>query len=155
MVIGVTGGTGFLGRYLVRRLADAGHRCRCWARAESDCGGFDGIEDSIEWIEGDLTDVSSMEALANGADAVVHSALYRPGAGFRGAEGNVPQIGDEGELRELVRRVIAEHEDAVVRFRHGHEGSLGFLVGQVMRATRGRANPTMTNDLLRRALKEP
>jgi aspartyl-tRNA(Asn)/glutamyl-tRNA(Gln) amidotransferase subunit B len=65
------------------------------------------------------------------------------------------QIADERELRKIVRGVIAEHEDAVTRFRSGHEGSLGFLVGQVMRATRGRANPKMTNDLLRATLKTP
>jgi aspartyl-tRNA(Asn)/glutamyl-tRNA(Gln) amidotransferase subunit B len=65
------------------------------------------------------------------------------------------QIADERELRKIVRGVIAEHEDAVARFRSGHEGSLGFLVGQVMRATRGRANPKMTNDLLRATLKTP
>ncbi len=62
------------------------------------------------------------------------------------------QIGDEGELDDVVTRVIAEHQDAVARFRGGNEGSLGFLVGQVMRVTRGRANPRMTNELLRRAL---
>ena len=67
------------------------------------------------------------------------------------AEG-LSQIGDEGELGDIVTRVIAEHQDAVARFRGGNEGSLGFLVGQVMRATRGRANPRMTNELLRRVL---
>ena len=67
------------------------------------------------------------------------------------AEG-LSQIGDEGELSEVVTQVIAKHEDAVARFRAGNEGSLGFLVGQVMRATRGRANPKMTKELLRRAL---
>ena len=67
------------------------------------------------------------------------------------AEG-LSQIGDEGELGDVVTRVIAEHQDAVARFRRGNEGSLGFLVGQVMRATRGRANPKMTNELLRRVL---
>ena len=67
------------------------------------------------------------------------------------AEG-LSQIGDEGELSEVVTHVIAEHEDAVARFRGGNEASLGFLVGQVMRATRGRANPAMANELLRRAL---
>ena len=67
------------------------------------------------------------------------------------AEG-LSQIGDEGELSEVVTQVIATHEDAVARFRDGNEGSLGFLVGQVMRATRGRANPKMTKELLRRAL---
>ena len=69
------------------------------------------------------------------------------------AEG-LSQIGDEGQLGDVVRRVVAEHQDAVARFRGGNEGSIGFLVGQVMRATRGRANPKKTNELLRRVLTE-
>ena len=69
------------------------------------------------------------------------------------AEG-LSQIGDEGELSDVVARVISEHGDAVVRFRGGNQGSLGFLVGQVMRATGGRANPQMANSLLRRALAD-
>ncbi|MEE2638088.1 MAG: Asp-tRNA(Asn)/Glu-tRNA(Gln) amidotransferase GatCAB subunit B, partial [Acidobacteriota bacterium] len=68
------------------------------------------------------------------------------------AEG-LSQIGDENELQAVVGRVIAEHEDAVERFRAGNEGTLGFLVGQVMRATRGRANPKLVNTLLRRSLE--
>ena len=67
------------------------------------------------------------------------------------AEG-LAQIGDEGELLDVVTRVIADNDDAVSRFRRGNEGSLGFLVGQVMRATRGRANPKLVNALLRRSL---
>ena len=69
------------------------------------------------------------------------------------AEG-LAQIGDEGRLRGVVARVIADNDDAVSRFRRGNEGSLGFLVGQVMRATRGRANPRLVNELLRRALSQ-
>ena len=69
------------------------------------------------------------------------------------AEG-LAQIGDEGRLREVVTRVIAANDDAVSRFRRGNEGSLGFLVGQVMRETRGRANPRLVNELLRRALSQ-
>ena len=69
------------------------------------------------------------------------------------AEG-LAQIGDEGRLREVVTRVVAANDDAVSRFRGGNEGSLGFLVGQVMRETRGRANPRLVNELLRRALSD-
>jgi aspartyl-tRNA(Asn)/glutamyl-tRNA(Gln) amidotransferase subunit B len=57
-------------------------------------------------------------------------------------------------LREVVTRVIAANDDAVSRCRGGNEGSLGFLVGQVMRETRGRANPRLVNELLRRALSD-
>ncbi len=69
-------------------------------------------------------------------------------------EEGLSQIGDEGVLTAVVDRVMTEHPDAVERFRSGNEGSLGFLVGQVMRCTRGRANPKLVNDLLRRALAD-
>jgi aspartyl-tRNA(Asn)/glutamyl-tRNA(Gln) amidotransferase subunit B len=62
------------------------------------------------------------------------------------------QIGDEAELREHVTAAIGQHPDAVARFRAGNEGTLGFLVGQVMRATRGRANPRLVNELFRSEL---
>lgn len=90
MLIAVTGGTGFLGRYIVKHLTGRGHTCRCWTRTTSDRGGFDGHDDAIEWIAGDLSDTESMTALCRGAEAVVHAALDRPGAGFRGSEGDVP-----------------------------------------------------------------
>ena len=64
------------------------------------------------------------------------------------------QIGDEEQLLGVVTRVIADNDDAASRFRRGNEGSLGFLVGQVMRATRGRANPKLVNALLRRSLSD-
>jgi len=115
MLIGVTGGTGFLGRYIVRRLAEAGHRCRCWMRADSDRGGFDGVEDAIDWIGGDLSDESSMGTLVKGADAVVHSALFRPGAGFRGAEGDVPTFVERNVLG-TVRLIEAARAAEVPRF---------------------------------------
>ena len=62
------------------------------------------------------------------------------------------QIGDDAELREHVTAAIGQHPDAVARFRAGNEGTLGFLVGQVMRATRGRANPRLVNELFRSEL---
>ncbi len=84
MLIAVTGATGFLGRYIVNHLVDAGRHCRCWSRPESDRGGFDRVEDRVEWLPGDLSDAESMGKLVADADAVVHSALYHPGGGFRG-----------------------------------------------------------------------
>ncbi|RJP30405.1 MAG: NAD(P)-dependent oxidoreductase [Phycisphaerales bacterium] len=89
MKIAVTGATGFLGRYIVNHLVDAGHECRCWFRQSSDRGGFDGHEQSIEWVPGALGDEVSCRRLTGGADAVVHAALFRPGPGFRGAEGDL------------------------------------------------------------------
>jgi nucleoside-diphosphate-sugar epimerase len=84
MLIGVTGATGFLGRYIVRHLSEAGHRLRCWYRPSSDRGGFEDLTDSIEWLPGGLGDPSATAALVEGVDAVVHSALqWERRGGFR------------------------------------------------------------------------
>jgi aspartyl-tRNA(Asn)/glutamyl-tRNA(Gln) amidotransferase subunit B len=68
-----------------------------------------------------------------------------------GREG-LAQIGDEAALAAVVGEVLAHHADAVSQYRAGKAGALGFLVGQVMRATGGKANPRLVNELLRRAL---
>jgi nucleoside-diphosphate-sugar epimerase len=75
MLIAVTGATGFLGRYLVRHLAGAGHRLRCWYRPTSDRSGFENIAGAIDWLEGNLRDPGNIAALVKGADAAVHAAL--------------------------------------------------------------------------------
>jgi len=62
------------------------------------------------------------------------------------------QISNSGELEAIVDGVMTQHADAVTQFRSGKQGSLGFLVGQVMKATQGRANPQTVNELLRKRL---
>src|SRR5262249_58699094 len=59
MDIAITGATGFLGRYLVRQLATAGHRLRCWYRPASDRGGFEASSGSIDWVAGSLGDATA------------------------------------------------------------------------------------------------
>ncbi len=88
MNVAVTGATGFLGRYIVNRLTQGGHTCRCWHRPESIRDGFD-RPDATEWLTGALNDVESAERILKGTDAVVHSALHHPGGGFRGGEGDI------------------------------------------------------------------
>ena len=88
MKIAVTGATGFIGRYIVRRLAELGHTCRCWYRPTSDRGGLEDVAGSIEWIEGELAGGEASE-LVRGCQAVVHAALHHPGGGFRGGEGDL------------------------------------------------------------------
>ncbi|MGE5585084.1 MAG: Asp-tRNA(Asn)/Glu-tRNA(Gln) amidotransferase GatCAB subunit B, partial [Bacillota bacterium] len=62
------------------------------------------------------------------------------------------QIADEGELARIVDEVIAENRDVADEVRAGKDRALGFLVGQVMKKTRGRANPQAVNRLLRERL---
>ena len=108
MRVALTGATGFIGRYIANHLADQGHSLRCWHRPSSNREGFDHISD-IQWIEGDLGDRDSANALVEGCDAVVHAALYRPGMGFRGAEGDLIEFVQKNvvgtlELIEAARR---------------------------------------------------
>jgi aspartyl-tRNA(Asn)/glutamyl-tRNA(Gln) amidotransferase subunit B len=67
-------------------------------------------------------------------------------------EKGLVQISNSGELEAIVDSVMTQHADAVAQFRSGKQGSLGFLVGQVMKATQGRANPQTVNELLRKRL---
>ncbi len=59
------------------------------------------------------------------------------------------QISDTGALEKIVDEVIAGNPKQVEQYRGGKQTVIGFLVGQVMKATRGQANPQMVNDLLR------
>ena len=99
MQIAVTGATGFLGRYIVSHLAEAGHRLVCWHRPTSDLGHFPSPipPRALTWIEGALNDPKSGADLVEGADAVVHSALDHPSGGFRG---------EAGDLIEFVERNV-------------------------------------------------
>lgn len=67
------------------------------------------------------------------------------------AEG-LTQISDSGELEAIIEQVIADNPGPAEDFRGGKDKALGFLVGQVMKATRGQANPQVVNELLRAKL---
>jgi len=68
------------------------------------------------------------------------------------AEG-LAQVSDRGALERAVADVIARNAAQVAEFRAGKDRVLGFLVGQVMKATGGKANPQVVQDLLREALR--
>jgi nucleoside-diphosphate-sugar epimerase len=115
MRIGVTGGTGFLGRYIVAELAGSGHQCRCWHRPSSDRTGLEGYRDAIEWVVGDLGDDVAASRLVEGCDAVVHAALDHPGGGFRGGEGDVARF-VEMNVVGTIRLIEASRAAGVGRF---------------------------------------
>ncbi len=91
MKIGITGATGFVGRALVRRFAGE-HSLRCLRRQSSDLGPLANSSGQIEWVVGGLDEPQSLAELVHGCDAVVHSAFWRPGRGFRGTEGDVVEF---------------------------------------------------------------
>ncbi|HZR82639.1 MAG TPA: Asp-tRNA(Asn)/Glu-tRNA(Gln) amidotransferase subunit GatB [Candidatus Binatia bacterium] len=62
------------------------------------------------------------------------------------------QVTDTGAIGQAVEAVLAQHADKVAEYRSGKDKLFGFFVGQVMKATAGRANPQAVNDLLRAKL---
>ncbi|HZK18823.1 MAG TPA: Asp-tRNA(Asn)/Glu-tRNA(Gln) amidotransferase subunit GatB, partial [Clostridia bacterium] len=68
-------------------------------------------------------------------------------------EKGLVQISDEGELAAIVDKVLADNPGPVEDYRQGKKKAISFLVGQVMKATRGKANPQVVNGLLRDKMK--
>ena len=68
-------------------------------------------------------------------------------------EEGLQQVSDEGELQGIVDQVVADNPDTVQTIRDGNDKAIGALVGQVMKATRGQADPRLTNELLRRSIE--
>ncbi len=62
------------------------------------------------------------------------------------------QISNSGEIEAIVARIVAENPGQVEQFRSGNEKVIGWFVGQVMKATQGKANPKLVNEVLRKAL---
>jgi aspartyl-tRNA(Asn)/glutamyl-tRNA(Gln) amidotransferase subunit B len=84
----------------------------------------------------------------------VFAAMFETGrsaAEIVAAEG-LAQINDISALEQAAREVIEKNPDNVAKFKAGNEGVFKFFVGQVMRATRGQANPQSVNDILRELL---
>lgn len=67
-------------------------------------------------------------------------------------EKGLKTVNDEGALRKTVEEVIANNPQSVEDYRNGKEKAIGFLVGQTMKAMRGKADPGMVNQLLKELL---
>jgi nucleoside-diphosphate-sugar epimerase len=118
MLIGITGATGFLGRYLVRQLVQENHQARCWFRPSSDRSGFDSLEKAITWLPGQLGDAKATSALVQGVDAVVHAAVDWEGPGKRHREGHDDQVLDffQANLMGSLELFQAAYSRKVPRF---------------------------------------
>ncbi len=64
------------------------------------------------------------------------------------------QVSDETQVLAWAREVLAENQDAVEKFKSGQQNVLGFLVGQLMKKSGGRANPKLVQSLVRQVLEE-
>ena len=86
----------------------------------------------------------------------VFAAMFETGksaADIIAAEGNGADQ-RYGAIEKIARAVMAKNPDNVAKYRSGNEGVFKFFVGQVMRETRGQANPQLVNEVLKRVLAE-
>ena len=63
------------------------------------------------------------------------------------------QVSDSGKIEAIIDEILAANQDQVEEYRGGKEKVFGFFVGQVMKASKGKANPTLVNELLLCKLK--
>ncbi|AXI38275.1 MAG: Asp-tRNA(Asn)/Glu-tRNA(Gln) amidotransferase GatCAB subunit B [Bacillaceae bacterium] len=69
-------------------------------------------------------------------------------------EKGLVQISDEGAILKLVIETLDENEQSVIDFKNGKDKAIGFLVGQIMKKTKGQANPQLVNKLLLQEIKK-
>jgi len=102
----------------------------------------------------ELLELVKKGTISNNTGKEVLEAMFATGkkAAEIVKERGLEQISDSGELEAIVLRVIAENPGPVQDVRDGKEKAIGFLVGQVMKATKGKANPQRVNQLLREKL---
>ncbi len=99
--------------------------------------------------------VAAAELSASAAKDVLDGMARGEGSAREVAERrDLLQITDRGALEAVVDEVLAQHPDAVERYRSGEAKVVGFLVGQVMRASGGKADPRVVNELIRSKLDE-
>ncbi len=132
---------GDLFRVLKERKLDAELRIESWPVAAADLARMVQLVDEGT-ISGKLAKTVFNEMLETGKD---------PDAVVK--EKGLEQVSDSGALDVAVDEVLSACEAQVAEYRAGKEKVFGFLVGQVMKATRGKANPQMVNEILRSKLQ--
>lgn len=115
-----------------------------------------GIEDSPlrpEQLAGMLKLIDD-KTISGKIAKTVFEDMYRTGRDAHAIvkEKGLVQISDESEIEKAIQDIISRNPNEAERFRAGEEKLLGFFVGQVMKAMKGKANPQMLNEMLRKKL---
>ena len=97
--------------------------------------------------KGEITAASGKKVFATMFDT------GKPAAEIIAVEG-LAQITDVSAIEKIAREVMAKSPDNVAKYRAGNEGVFKYFVGQVMRETRGQANPQAVNEIVKRVLAE-
>jgi len=103
-----------------------------------------------------ITKLNSEGVINTPTAKIVYVEMFKTGksADVIISQQGLSQISDAGQLEETVIEVINSNAQPVADYKAGKETALKFLVGQVMRATKGRANPTMVGEVLKKKLNQ-
>lgn len=98
----------------------------------------------------EMLDLVDNGTISGPAAKIVLEEMFRTGqrASEIIAEKKLSQISDVGEIREVVKQVIANNSGAVADYASGKQQALTFIIGQVMKTTRGRANPGVVREII-------
>ena len=66
----------------------------------------------------------------------------------------IAQISDSGAIEEIVKKIVENNPDSVKDYKEGKDRAIKFLMGQVMKETKGQANPKMAMDILQKELSK-
>jgi len=103
-----------------------------------------------------LLEVNAAGTVSTASAKTVLEEMYKSGRDANAIinEQGLGQINDTSEIEKSAAEIVAANPQAVADYKAGKEQSLKFLVGQMMRATRGRTNPNMAAELLKKKLEE-
>jgi aspartyl-tRNA(Asn)/glutamyl-tRNA(Gln) amidotransferase subunit B len=125
---------------LLRRLKDSGKEISDCSVRPSD------LAELLARIDkGEITAASGKKVLTKMFDSGKNAADIVSSEGLA-------QISDAAAIEKIARAVVARSPDNAAKYRAGNEGVFKFFVGQVMRETRGQANPQLVNEILKRVL---
>lgn len=101
-----------------------------------------------------LINLADSGAVSNTAAKEAFEAFFKDGTDPQQyiEEKGLKSVSDEGALRGVIEKVISENPQSVQDYRNGKEKAIGFLVGQTMKAMKGKANPGMVNQILKEML---
>jgi aspartyl-tRNA(Asn)/glutamyl-tRNA(Gln) amidotransferase subunit B len=102
----------------------------------------------------DMLKLIDKDTISGKIAKTVFEEMYKTGKDAESIvrEKGLVQISDAGEIEKIVDDVLAKNPKEVARYRAGEEKLLGFFVGHVMKLTKGKANPQLVNELLKKKL---
>ena len=79
--------------------------------------------------------------------------LYGSATGEKGKIGLRIRVDNSGAIKEVVNKILEDNPQSIADYKAGKDRALGFLVGQAMKETKGKANPQMLNEMFKEAMK--